>query len=158
MYVTAQLKWQQMNKNYVQILKPVQIFCLIMKETVRLPCFLSAKTNKHSFLNFSFSQNVSTLSDFSSQKFIYCHFSNPKHKSAGPRLSADFGTHATRLGEKSEGWTEPEKEERTESAPLSPMVTESPQLPMNGMMGCNSEHTALVILGYGVTSFSDGNP
>lgn len=29
---------------------------------------------------------------------------------------------------------------------------------MNGMTDSNAERTALVIVGYGVTSFSDGNP
>lgn len=64
------------------------------------------------------------------------------YKSAGPRLSADLGIHTTCPADEPEGWTEPEKEERRESPPSSPLVTdvkETPQLPMNGMMGCNAE-------------------
>lgn len=81
--------------------------------------------------------STSTLT-FQLSKFIYCHSSNSIYKCAGPGLSANLGTHATSPVDDSEGWMEPEKEERTES-PLSFCVltdfTEPPQLPMNGMNG-----------------------
>lgn len=56
---------------------------------------------------------------------------------------------------------EPEKEERAESPPSSLVmmdIEEPPQLPVNGMTYSAAEYTALARLGYGVTSFSDGDP
>lgn len=76
------------------------------------------------------------------------------YKTPGPSLSADLGTDATSFTDEPD--VEPEDRDRTESPPASPVISEvsqPPQLPMNGMMGCIAEiwPHCFWVMGYTVT-------